>query len=125
MASENVLREMFRGDTYEFLTKVRNANGGVYDLTGAKLWMTAKNAYAELDSEAVFKLNSDAGEGITVVSAANGEIKVVVPPAKTATLADGIVDLVYDIVLRDGANVVSTVESGKLRVKPRATRILT
>lgn len=119
-------REMFRGDTYEFTTKVKTLSGGAYDLTGAKLWMTAKNAFPELDSEAIFKLSSDPGQGITIVgSAANGEVKIIVPPHKTAPLADGVVALVYDIVLRDGAGIVSTVEQGTLKVKPRATRDLT
>jgi hypothetical protein len=119
------MREMFRGDTLQFTATVKTETGAVYDLTGGKLWMTAKYYDEELDSEAVFKLTSDPSGGIEITSAVNGAIRVTIVPAKTQAMPDGVCDLSYDIVLRDVLGTVLTIEKDVLRVKPRPTRILT
>lgn len=120
MTTENNEREMFRGESLVFDSRVTNENGAPYDLTGAKLWMTAKYTYAHQDSDAVFQLTT--GDGITIQNAVQGKIEVNVDPTRTRLMPDGINNLVYDIKLKDQNGRQLIIEAGTLKVKPSATR---
>lgn len=120
--SPGTRREMFRGDSLIFTARIQTSQGAVFNLTGARILMTAKYSYSYADSEAVFQLSTDMGGGITVTSIPTGAIRVEVAPAKTYLMPDGKVDLVYDLKVIGADGVVTTVESGILTVKPSATR---
>ncbi len=110
-------REMFRGDNAEFaLSVVRN--GAPVDLTGAKVWMTARRSYG---SPVIFSKTSDPDEGIEVVFAEGGLATVTTSNLDTAELASEEITLIYDVQVLDPTGRISTVETGTILVKPDAT----
>lgn len=110
---------MTRGDDKAFAFVLTTASGDPLDLTGASVYMTAKEAYSDTDDGATFqKTNLD---GITVLNAANGLIRVDLVPTDTEDLDDRRVRLYYDIQVRDADDKVTTVQSGRLVVYPDVT----
>lgn len=119
-------REMWRGDSLSFEVSVINPKTqGPLDLTGAKIWFTAKNNYIDADERAVIRLDSDALGGVVITDAARGLARVDIPPLATRAQPDGIVKLVYDCQVKDAAGFVSTIESGMLSIFPDVTRAIT
>lgn len=115
-------REMYRGDSLIFESKVSTETGAPYNLTNAKLWLYAKYAIAEADSVAAFKCTNDPADGIEILDAALGKIRVTVAPSKTAFMPDADCTLHYALKLVDGAGVQLTIEAGTLLVKPTAVK---
>lgn len=110
---------MTRGDSKAFAFAITDASGDPLDLTGASVWMTAKEAYADTDDGATFqKTNAD---GITVLDAANGLIRVDLVPGDTDGLDDKRVRLLYDIQVLDADDKVTTPISGRIVVSPDVT----
>jgi len=94
------------------------------DLTGAKLWMTAKKKLTDTDLKAVFQITSPGDITIDAIPT-SGRAKVTVPasattavvfPADTAQL-----DLYYDIQVKTSTGIVQTVASGKLTLTEDVT----
>lgn len=111
---------MIRGETLVLDLLVKQANGAPQDLTGAKIWMTAKTAYAQPDSISIFQVSTLNG-GIVITDPASGLATVTVAANLTRNRPDADEELVYDIRLRDAGGFVSTLESGILVVSPSAT----
>lgn len=117
-----VKREMFRGDSLSFdLALIDPRTGGPLDLTGAKIWFTAKNNYVDPDNQAVIALATDTS-GVLITDAPRGLARVDVPPLATRSFPDGIVQVVYDVQLKDATGFITTVESGTLKVYPDVSR---
>lgn len=120
-----VKREMWRGDSMSFDVTVTNPETcGPLDLTGAKLWFTAKNNYIDPDERAVIRLDSALLGGITITDAERGLARVTIEPIKTRGSADGIVRLVYDCQVKDAGGFIATIESGTLFIYPDVTRAI-
>jgi hypothetical protein len=110
---------MTRGDTEEFNLTISRF-GSLVNLTGAKIWMTAKRAYT---GSTVFMKTSEAGEGIVVTDAPNGAAKVTLAVADTEVLPAETFELIYDVQVKTAAGLVFTPIDGTLTVKPDATTV--
>lgn len=117
-------RTMYRGDTFVLDAQVKK-DGVPVNITGWKVWFTAKRTYVEPDNVAVMRHDSDALGGVTITDAVNGKVRVVTSPNATAGFPDGPVKLVYDLQTKDLANNIFTVETGTLTVLPDVTRATT
>lgn len=107
--------QMRRGDTYAFNLTVTQA-GSAFNLTGASVRMTAKWAYTDPDSDAVFVRT--VGSGIGFLSASGGLATVTIAPANTSSLPGNSVNLVYDIQVTDVSDNIYTIVDGILTVLP-------
>ncbi len=111
--------ECTRGDTTEWdLTVVKNDLP--VDLTGGKLWMTARRTRG---GTLVFQRTSEVGAGITIAPdqvADKGEAVIKLAVDSTSALASEEVTLYYDIQAKVGSDIW-TVSYGDLVVTPDAT----
>lgn len=121
---KSVYREMFRGDTKTIDLAITDPKtGGPLNLTGAKIWFTAKGNVALADNQASIALDTDNG-GVVITDVARGLATVTIQPILTRAFPDGPVTLDYDIQVKDGAAVISTIEFGTITVFPDATRAI-
>lgn len=109
---------MTRGDTV-ILSGTTTLGGDPYDLSGATLLFTAKNRYTDDDADAVFQ--KSVGDGITVVSAAQGLFTVEIEPDDTADVPKVQTVLFWDTQVVDSESKKYTIASGKLIIKPDVT----
>jgi hypothetical protein len=95
------------------------------NLTGAKVWFTAKRAWTDADSAAVIALSTDLG-GITITDASAGTARLTIPPAATASLTTppppSPLTLLYDIQVKEADGSITTVQQGHLLVRADITR---
>ena len=110
---------MIRGNSKLFAFPLTDSDGDPIDLTSCTVTMTAKSAYTDTDASATFA--KTIGDGITVISAANGVITVDLEPGDTSSLLGRTTRLVYDIQVQTAAGRVSTPVTGRLTVKPDVT----
>lgn len=98
------------------------------DLTGAKIWMTAKEALADLDADAVFQITTPT-DIIIDADPATGRAKVVVPADATLAVVfpTGVaqVELFYDVQVKTVDGIVQTVAAGKLTLTEDVTDAIT
>lgn len=111
--------KMFRGDSKSFVLALPDAAGNPIDLTGAMVWMTAKEALADDDSGATFQ--KSVGDGITVLDDTHGVILVELDSADTEDLAASRTRLYYDVQVKDADDKVTTALSGRITVYPDVT----
>ena len=109
---------MSRGDSV-VLSGSLTLGGDPYDLSGASLWFTAKTKHTDADEDAIFQ--KTVGDGITVVSAAQGLISVAIDPDDTSSLSAVKTQLVWDLQVVDSEGNVYTAASGYLIVNPDVT----
>lgn len=91
------------------------------DLTGAKIWMTAKMNLTDADVDAVFQVTTPT-EIVIADDPATGMAKITVPAAATKDVVftkrnkDGSAQmpLLYDIQVKTQDGVIQTVSSGTL-----------
>lgn len=131
-------RKMRRGDTLQFNVQVYvnvqtleygtvwpleppPANCVVVDLTGYRVWFTAKYEFPDYDNQSAAQLDNMALGGVVLTAPTLGQVQVTVPSAATAQFPDGPVRLVYDIQA-ESAGLVRTPEWGRLTVSPDVTR---
>src|SRR5579859_4647001 len=112
-----------RGDTGIFTTSISNLSAS--GLTGYSAWFTAKRDPSDADTGAVFQKTITSG-GIQITTAGNattpGFLTTTVVPADTDTLPAGYaVLLVYDVKVKDGSGVETTVDSGTILVSADVT----
>lgn len=128
-----VSRQMFRGDTFVFDVQVYKAPvfgqpedspTPPQDITGWKMWFTAKNQFPDPDRAAVVQLDNASIGGIAFIQPTNGLAEVTMSPLATYGFADGPVTLVYDVQVKDLSGRLTTVEQGTLTVYPDVTRAL-
>ena len=108
---------MFRGDGAKFDIVVA-LDGLVVDITGAKLWMTARRSPG---SPFTFTRTTLTTPGFTITAGALGKATVILDPADTSALASEPVTLIYDIQIKEASGRVWTVTSGNLTVNPDVT----
>ena len=110
--------ELPRGDTGRWLLTF-NVN-----LTGAKVWFTAKRAFTDADSAAVIALSTTTG-GVTILDAALGTARLVIPSSATSALTTpgppSPLTLVYDIQIREADGTITTVQQGRLNIRGDVT----
>lgn len=114
--------EAVRGDTNRFKLSVVKHQLTV-DLTGAKIWFTAKHNVEDADSEAAIKLDSVTNPTqIFITDALHGKAEIVLVPTDTAGLAEDTV-LRYDVQVLENGNT-TTVENGLIEIIPDITRAI-
>jgi hypothetical protein len=90
------------------------------DLTGAAIVCTGRRALTEAASAYLFRLTL--GSGIDVTSAAQGRLRVTVPPSATSGLADWPT-FFTDVEITESDGRVSTPAKGRIRLTPDASRV--
>ncbi len=119
---------MQRGDTPTWRIPIFESLDGVptatpFDLTGYKIWMTAKRAWTDSDAQAVFQITSVAGQIVLVGPAADGLIDVTPLPTSTNGLVKDE-SLKYDIQIANATGTrVYTVRKGELLVELESTQV--
>lgn len=116
---------MSRGDSLVYPTTLYQQNQPVQipqDLTGAKVWFTAKKYFTDPDNQAVSQVTSTGGGVVIVNPPVSGQIIVTMPFQATVNFPDADVILVYDIQIKTSGGLVLTLERGTLTVSPDATR---
>jgi hypothetical protein len=116
---------MSRGDSLVYATTLYQLNQPVkipQDLTGAKVWFTAKRYFTDPDNQAVSQVDSVGGGVVIVNPPVSGQIVVTLPFQATVGFPDSDVVLIYDIQIRTSGGLVLTLERGTLTVSPDATR---
>ena len=114
--------DMTRGDTPVFLMNF------TADLTGAKIWFTAKHAHTDADNAAVIALSSPS-TGISILSVGPpGQARIRIPSNATSALVTPALPrpltLVYDIQLLEADGTVTTVQQGNLHIRSDITRAI-
>lgn len=111
--------ECFRGDDNVYNLNVVRNNVGV-NISGAKLWFTAKLDQDDPDNEAMIKLNSaDNADQITIVDALNGLAQIVLKPSDTMLLEETA--LWFDVQMKEASGRVTTVTAGIMKITKDVT----
>jgi len=104
---------MKRGDSKVFNLTISG------DITGAKLWMSAKTGYTATGY--VFQKDTALLGGVVITNGPGGLATVTLSPSDTSSLPPTTVKLVYDVQVKSASGLVSTVQSGTLTVEPDVT----
>lgn len=110
----------YRGDTNVYNLSVIRQNAPV-NITDGKLWFTAKLDQDDPDSAAYISLNSeDNPNQVMLVTPQQGKAQIVLVPADTDGLT--VTALWYDLQLQESTGVITTVQSGILKIQKDVTR---
>lgn len=104
---------MVRGDSKVFNLTVTG------DLTGAKVWMSAKTSHTATDF--VFQKDTAGLGGIVITNAVGGLATVTLSPSDTSGLPPTTIKLVFDVQVKSASGLISTVQTGTLTVTPDVT----
>ena len=96
-----------RGDSGRLDVSVKQSDGAAYDLTGATLFLTVKNALTDADSAAVIRKEVTAHD-----DAEEGESHFDLLTTDNATAGTRY----YDVQLKDSANKIFTLFGGLWKV---------
>ena len=111
-----------RGDTNIFnITVIRG--DAVLNITGSKVWFTAKVNKEDVDSSAIIKLDSSTPD-VNIYAPVQGRVQVKIPPSATEGLDDDLA-LHYDVQLKEANGDITTIATGILRIEPDITRSIT
>lgn len=111
---------MYRGDTAAWDFTITQSDGTAVNLTDAVgIRFTAKNRTSDADADAV--ITRTVGDGVTVTSAVNGQVRVQLEAADTSALAAPLA-LAFDLQLADDHGGVYTVAAGRLEIKADISR---
>lgn len=119
--------QMYRGTTFVLRTTFfrgldARGNRRPIDLTGAKIYFTAKKAFTEADPGEI-QISSPAN--ITIVAPATaGTVVIAVPAANTVGYPSTPVRLYYDITVIEADGTVSKPELGEIVVNPASTNAI-
>jgi predicted HD phosphohydrolase len=90
------------------------------NITSWTIWFTAKKRLTDADP-GVFQKTTPAG--ITITDALGGIAKIEVAAADTAPLSDDYgANLYYDVKIKNAANKIKTIDSGRLLVRTDVTK---
>lgn len=137
-----VTRRVFRGDTWRFFDQVFQdvvtlelftvpvtspprrppERAKPFDLTGCRVWVTAKRQVPDPDLAAMVELDNLSLGGVVLTAATSGVFSSTAPPSAFAGLEDTEVRLRMDVQVKDAAGNIFTVEYGVLFVDPDVTR---
>jgi hypothetical protein len=95
-------------------------------LAGCFVWFTLKPYTQVPDNQATCQIttataSTPPGGVITITNAVIGLLQVTAPPLATFLFPDGVVDLLYDVQVKDATGAITTVETGVVRVLPDVT----
>lgn len=110
---------LIRGDSNIFTVTVTDQDGAAMNLTGAKLFFTAKYSRSDTDAEAIFQKSSPSN-GIEITSAAGGLATVTITTMDTYNLTENIAAY-YDLQVKDSSGRVFTATRGRLEILMDAT----
>jgi hypothetical protein len=110
-------RLLHAGDDYDYAFTYKKA-GAVQDLTGAKLWLTAKKFSSDADAEADLQLDSTGDIAI----AGDPTTGVFTVSFKESTTKDLEGESWYDIQVLMATGKIATIAYGKLIFLPNLTR---
>ena len=102
---------IFRGDTV-FLNGVVTQNNAVYDLTGCKMFFTAKIDPSLDDNHASVAVSSPTL--ISILAPTTGSANILIPSTLTSGLP--ITQLYYDVQIVDASGNVFTAQSGLMDI---------
>jgi hypothetical protein len=111
--------EAIRGDTNIYNIVVLRGDVTI-NITGAKIWFTAKHFPQDTDANAVIRLDSN-GNGVNIYDALHGRAQISVPPESTTGLADEEV-LFYDVQMKESNGIITTIATGKMHVQQDVTQ---
>jgi hypothetical protein len=111
-------RQLHAGDDYDHDFTLQR-DGVVFNLTGAKIWFTVKEASVEADAAAKLQLDSATPADVEITDAAAGEFTVHFQQDATTDL-EGKWD--YDIQVLTAAGEVITWARGKIEFLENLTR---
>lgn len=98
------------------------------DLTGAKIWMTAKKNLSDVDAKAVFQITTPTDIHIDA-DPTTGRAVIVVPASSTTSLVfpkdAAQIELFYDVQVKTQTGIVQTVSAGKLILTEDVTDAVT
>lgn len=109
-----------RGDTAVFNVAAVDNTGVAISIAGAAFWFTVKNSVTDPDPSKVFQ--KTLGDGITIISATAGQLRVTVAPTDTSALPSENVPMIYDLQMKDNTNAIWTINEGAFMVTPDVTR---
>jgi hypothetical protein len=109
-----------RGNTVTFLIKVLNA-GQAMDLTGCKLWFTAKRRSNDPGNLALLRKSSDNGDFLLIANI--GQAYLTLQPSDTHRLQPNNPSTLYffEVQVQDARGYIYTAVTGRLQVLPRLT----
>lgn len=106
---------IYKNDNKTYVCTVKDADGVVFDLTGASITFTVRET--ELGAESFKRQNLAAGGDATEIEdsdLANGEFKVHIIPTNTSGLTPG--KFFYDIEITTSTSKVYTVSKGTFEI---------
>jgi len=102
---------LYRGDTMRLLVELRNASGGLVDITGWTWQSQLRMSADDVDSVPI---------AITITDPTVGTLQLELASVVSAALTPR--DYVFDVEATDGDDNVKTLVVGQLRVKEDVTR---
>lgn len=101
----------YKGDTYEFVLRPKDANGAEFELAGYTATFTIASSRGD---DPTFSLEADAS-----VNTVNNTVTCTILPADGNTLDAGT--YVYDVQIQNGATLVYTIVTGNISVTEQVT----
>ena len=111
--------KLFRGDTIVIEFAV-NQGGVPTNLTGYSIWFTMKTNITNTDSNSS-TIQKTLTNGITILDAAAGTLKVVIAPNDTATI-NAETTYVCDLQIKSSGGDISTVADGTIKISMDVTQ---
>jgi ribosomal protein S1 len=101
-----------QGSTFESTIDLVTDDGAVINVAGYVFTGQIRKSY--------YSTNPTANLTLTIVNAANGNVKVSISAANTANIKAG--RYLYDIKMRDTSNTVTRLVEGVITITPQVTR---
>ena len=101
-----------QGSTFESTIDLVTDDGAVINVTGYAFTGQIRKSY--------YSTNPTANLTLSIVDAANGNVKVSISAANTANIKAG--RYLYDIKMRDTSNTVTRLVEGVITITPQVTR---
>jgi hypothetical protein len=115
--------KMKRGDTKVFDYAVVDEDGVAVDLTGGKVWFSAKKKSTDTDANAVIAISS-ATAAVTITAGTGGTGVITIPSTATTSLTVPTL-LYYDLQAKTATGQIFTVADGELDVTLDITQTTT
>jgi len=101
-----------QGSTFESTIDLVSDDGAVINVAGYVFTGQLRKSY--------YSANATANLTLTILNAANGNVKVSISAANTANIKAG--RYLYDIKMRDTSNTVTRLVEGVITITPQVTR---
>lgn len=115
--ANNVRRVLYAGKRSTYLMTFLKKDGTPQDLTGAKIWLTAKTHIDDTDSAIVFDVSTDDGNIVPRPTLTDGLADVIIEGDNTDQYTESTV-VYYDVqILPAGAATAYVEETGTLLIR--------